>query len=140
LQALLDLAQYPSEATGCSTAPTTPCANGAGSGPPTMNATVGGTVPSAATTALFNVANSNAYYGPTLTAAPLTPRQALCGGVERTSKTTFMCMTTRPQLQSFPSLPMGRRIGPPPSARRTVAVALASDAAWLLTPLAICGW
>ena len=71
LQALLDLAQYPSEATGCSTAPTTPCANGAGSGPPTMNATVGGTVPSAATTALFNVANSNAYYAPALTATPL---------------------------------------------------------------------
>jgi hypothetical protein len=71
LQALLYLAQYPSQATGCPTAPTTLCANGAGSGPPTGNATVGGTVPSAATTALFNVANSNAYYAPALTAAPL---------------------------------------------------------------------
>jgi hypothetical protein len=68
LQALLDLAQYPSEATGCSTPP---CANGAGSGPPTGGATVGGVVPSAATTALFNVATSNAYYAPALTAAPL---------------------------------------------------------------------
>ena len=71
LQALLYLAQYPSEATGCSTAPTTLCANGAGSGPPTGNATVGGTVPSAATTALYNVASSNAYYAPALTSAPL---------------------------------------------------------------------
>ena len=68
LQALLYLAQYPSEANGC---PSVPCAPGAGSGPPTGNATVGGTVPSAATTALFNLANSNAYYAPALTAAPL---------------------------------------------------------------------
>ena len=71
LQALLYLAQYPSEATGCSTAPTTLCAPGTGSGAPTMNATVGGTVASAATTALFNIANSNAYYAPALTAVPL---------------------------------------------------------------------
>jgi hypothetical protein len=68
LQALLYLALYPSQATGCS-AP--PCANGAGSGPPTGNTTVGGTVPSAATTALYNVAASNAYYAPALTATPL---------------------------------------------------------------------
>jgi hypothetical protein len=71
LQALLDLAQYPSEATGCSTAPTTLCAPGTGSGAPTQNTTVGGTVPSAATTNLYDVANSNAYYTPSLTAPPL---------------------------------------------------------------------
>lgn len=71
LQALLDLAQYPSEATGCSTAPATACLPGAGSGPPTGNGTVGGTVPSAATTFLFNLANSNAFYSPALTASPL---------------------------------------------------------------------
>ncbi len=68
LQALLYLAQYPSAANGC---PSVPCAPGTGSGPPTGNATVGGTVPSAATTALFNVANSNAFYAPALTAVPL---------------------------------------------------------------------
>ncbi|MGA7343784.1 MAG: hypothetical protein WBE72_06675 [Terracidiphilus sp.] len=45
LQALLDLAQYPSQAVDVA--------------------------PSAATTALFNVANSNAYYSPALTSAPL---------------------------------------------------------------------
>lgn len=67
LQALLYLAQYPSEATGCSSIP---CANGAGSGPPTGGTTAGSVVPSAATTALFNVATSNAYYSPALAAAP----------------------------------------------------------------------
>jgi len=71
LSALLDLALYPSEATGCPTAPTTPCAPGTGSGAPTANATVGGTVPSAATTNLYNIANSNAYYTPALTTVPL---------------------------------------------------------------------
>jgi hypothetical protein len=71
LSALLDLAQYPSEAQGCSTAPATPCAPGTGTTPPTDNTTVGGTVPSAATTALYNVANSNAFYAPALTASPL---------------------------------------------------------------------
>jgi hypothetical protein len=72
LQALLDLAQYPSMANGCPTASATPpvlCAAGAGSGPP-IGATAGEVVPSAATTALFNLANSNAYYAPALTAAP----------------------------------------------------------------------
>jgi hypothetical protein len=57
LQALLDLAQYPSEAAGATTA---------GTGTPP----VGGPSASAATTALFNIANSNAYYAPALTAAP----------------------------------------------------------------------
>jgi hypothetical protein len=71
LQALLYLAQYPSEAQGCSTAPTTPCAPGTGTTAPTDNTTVGGTVPSAATTALYNIAASNAYYAPALTASPL---------------------------------------------------------------------
>jgi hypothetical protein len=59
LQALLDLAQYPSMATNSSTPP----------GPP-VGSTAGNAIPSAATTALFNLANSNAYYGPALTAAP----------------------------------------------------------------------
>ena len=68
LQALLYLAQYPSMATGCSTLPTL-CAPGTGSGTP-IGATPGDAVPSAATTALFNVANSNAYYAPALTAVP----------------------------------------------------------------------
>ena len=148
LQALLDLAQYPSEAQGCSTAPTTPCAPGTGTTPPTDGTTVSGTVPSAATTALFNLANSNAYYAPALTASPLDftiaiaypATGAVCGGVHRTLTTTFMCMTTRPPLQSFPSVPMGQRVGPPPPARPAVAAAIATDAAWLLTPLAICGW
>jgi len=58
LQALLDLALYPSMATGSGNA-----------GPP-LGATAGDANPSAATTALFNVANSNAYYSPALTAAP----------------------------------------------------------------------
>ncbi len=58
LQALLDLAQYPSMAAGTG-----------GSGPP-IGSNAGNAVPSAATTALFNAANSNAYYGPALTAAP----------------------------------------------------------------------
>ena len=71
LQALLDLAQYPSEAQGCSTAPTTPCAPGTGTTAPTDNATVGGTVTSARTLNLYNVAASNAYYAPALTAVPL---------------------------------------------------------------------
>ncbi len=71
LEALLDLAQYPSMANGCSTAPTTPCAPGTGSGAPTDGTTVGGTVASAATTALFNIANSNAFYSPALTTVPL---------------------------------------------------------------------
>jgi hypothetical protein len=71
LSALLDLALYPSMAQGCSTAPTTPCAAGTGTTPPTDGTTVGGTVPSAATTALFNLANGNAYYAPALTASPL---------------------------------------------------------------------
>lgn len=71
LQALLDLAWYPSEAQGCSTAPTTTCAPGTGTTPPTDGTTVGGTVPSAATTALYNIAASNAYYAPALTASPL---------------------------------------------------------------------
>jgi hypothetical protein len=57
LQALLDLAQYPSQAV-----------TSTGGAP--LGATAGDAVPSAATTALFNVANSNAYYGPALTAAP----------------------------------------------------------------------
>lgn len=57
LQALLDLAQYPSEAAGATTA---------GTGTPP----VGGPSASAATAALFNIANSNAYYAPALTAAP----------------------------------------------------------------------
>jgi hypothetical protein len=73
LQALLDLAQYPSMANGCPTAGNTPpvlCAAGAGSGPP-LGSTAGDAVPSAATTALFNLANSNAYYAPALTASPL---------------------------------------------------------------------
>ena len=72
LQALLDLALYPSMANGCPTAGATPpvlCAPGTGSGPP-IGATPGETVPSAATTALFNIANSNAYYSPALGAAP----------------------------------------------------------------------
>ncbi|MGH7971860.1 MAG: hypothetical protein ACREIC_24365, partial [Limisphaerales bacterium] len=60
LQALLDLALYPSEATNTSTP----------AGPPVGN-TAGSAIPSAATTALFDVANSNAYYAPALTAAPL---------------------------------------------------------------------
>jgi hypothetical protein len=68
MQALLYLAQYPSAANGCASAP---CANGAGSGPPTLGTTAGSTVPSAATTALYNLANSNAYYQPALTTAPL---------------------------------------------------------------------
>ena len=55
LQALLDLAQYPSE----SSAPSTSVSGGA-------------QIPSsAATTALFNVANSNAYYAPALTTEPI---------------------------------------------------------------------
>lgn len=60
LQALLDLAQYPSEATGST-----------GTGAPVSNSATALVIPSAATTALFNVANSNAYYAPALTAAPL---------------------------------------------------------------------
>ena len=63
LSALLDLAQYPSMAQGC---PTAPCAPGTGTGFP-----IGSAVPSAATTALYNVANSNAFYAPALTASPL---------------------------------------------------------------------
>ena len=63
LQALLDLAQYPSMANGC---PTSPCAPGTGSGIP-----IGSAVPSAATTNLYNVASSNAYYSPALTVTPL---------------------------------------------------------------------
>jgi hypothetical protein len=59
LQALLDLAQYPSMATNSSTPP----------GPPT-GSTAGNAIPSAATTALFNLGNSNGAYGPSLTAAP----------------------------------------------------------------------
>jgi hypothetical protein len=59
LQALLDLAQYPSMALGSGNA-----------GPPT-GSTAGDANPSAATTALFNIANSNAYYAPALTATPL---------------------------------------------------------------------
>ncbi len=73
LQALLDLALYPSEATGCPTAGATPpvlCAPGTGSGAP-VGTVAGSAVPSAATTNLFNVANSNAYYAPALTSAPL---------------------------------------------------------------------
>jgi len=57
LDALLDLAQYPSQAAGATVA---------GSGTPP----VGGPSASAATTALFNIANSNAIYAPALTAAP----------------------------------------------------------------------
>jgi hypothetical protein len=60
LQALLDLAQYPSEATSSGTPIAPPVGTAANSA-----------IPSAATTALFNVASSNAYYGPALTAAPL---------------------------------------------------------------------
>ncbi len=63
LQALLDLAQYPSAANGC---PTAPCAAGTGTGAP-----VGSAVPSAATTALYNLAASNAFYYPAVTATPL---------------------------------------------------------------------
>jgi hypothetical protein len=72
LQALLDLALYPSMANGCPTAGATPpvlCTPGSGSGAP-LGATAGDAVPSAATTFLFNLANSNAYYAPALTAAP----------------------------------------------------------------------
>ncbi len=69
LQALLDLALYPSGETGCSTAPATPCANGGGSGSP-VGTNDGQAVPSAATTALFNLASANNYYGPPLTAVP----------------------------------------------------------------------
>ncbi len=67
LQALLDLALYPSEATGCSSIP---CAPGTGSGAPTGGTTAGSTVASAATTNLYNIAASNAYYGPALTTVP----------------------------------------------------------------------
>ena len=56
-------------ATGCSTAPTTPCAPGTGTGAP-LGANAGTATPSAATAALFNLANSNAYYAPALTAIP----------------------------------------------------------------------
>jgi len=59
LQALLDLAQYPSEAAN-------PTAAGTGT-PPNVT---GGPAASTATTNLFNLANSNAYYAPALTAAP----------------------------------------------------------------------
>ena len=58
LQALLDLAQYPSEASN----PTTTYS----AGPPPA-----GIMPSTATTNLFNAAFNNAYYAPALTAAPL---------------------------------------------------------------------
>jgi hypothetical protein len=58
LQALLDLAQYPSAAADA----TTDCT---GSNASTC------VQPSAATTALFTAANSNAYYSPALTSAPL---------------------------------------------------------------------
>jgi hypothetical protein len=59
LSALLDLAQYPSMATnGSATLPDAPLSSG-------------DDVPAAATTALFNIANSNAYYSPALTSAPL---------------------------------------------------------------------
>jgi len=58
LQALLYLAQYPSMAAGTG-----------GTGPP-IGSNAGNAVPSAATTALFNLANSNAYYAPALTASP----------------------------------------------------------------------
>ena len=60
LQALLDLAQYPSEAT-----------NSTGTGAPVSNSSSTDVIPAAATTALFNIANSNAFYAPALTAAPL---------------------------------------------------------------------
>jgi len=73
LDALLDLALYPSEANACSTAGNTPpvlCAPGTGSGAP-VEKNASGAVPSAATTNLYNVAFSNAYYAPALTAAPL---------------------------------------------------------------------
>ncbi len=66
LQALMDLAAYPSEATGCSSPP---CAPGTGSGTP-VGTTANLITPSAATTALYNVATSNGYYTPALTAIP----------------------------------------------------------------------
>jgi len=73
LQALLDLALYPSPAQGCSTASATPpvlCTPGTGTGTPNLGTAAGDTVASAATAALFNAANSNAYYAPALTAMP----------------------------------------------------------------------
>jgi hypothetical protein len=60
LQALLDLALYPHEATSST-----------GSGAPVSNSATALVLPSAATTSLFNLAHSNAYYGPTITSAPL---------------------------------------------------------------------
>ena len=57
LQALLDLAEFPSMAV-----------TSTGGAP--LGSTAGDANPSAATTALFNLANSNAYYAPALTAAP----------------------------------------------------------------------
>jgi hypothetical protein len=57
LQALLYLAQYPSMAV-----------NSTGGAP--IGATAGDANPSALTKALFNLANSNAYYAPALSAAP----------------------------------------------------------------------
>ncbi|MGD0346740.1 MAG: hypothetical protein ABSA85_08290 [Terracidiphilus sp.] len=58
LQALLYLARYPVEAASPST--------GAAAGPPPT-----GIQPSAATTAFFNIANSNSFYNPALSSAPL---------------------------------------------------------------------
>jgi hypothetical protein len=59
LQALLDLAWYPSMATGSGN-----------TGAP-LGSAAGDANPSAATTALYNIAASNAYYAPALTASPV---------------------------------------------------------------------
>jgi len=66
LQALLDLAQYPSMATNTAANVTTQTP---GTGAP-LGASAGDANPSLATLNLFNVANSNAFYAPALTAAP----------------------------------------------------------------------
>ena len=139
LQALLDLAQYPSMANGC---PTSPCAPGTGSGIP-----IGSAVPSAATTNLYNVASSNAYYSPALTVTPLDftiaiayPKTgALWGSTSDINDNIYVYDNTTP-LAVFSLSSDGTAGWTTATGTAAVAAAIATDAAWLLTPLAICGW